>query len=69
MITLEYDGGGAVEHGSVGDVGVSGDPADIGGAPVDVLLRLQVERVLRRRRGVQHVTGLRVDEFYQPVTS
>ena len=58
---LEDDGGGAVEHWAVGDVGVSGDPADVGRAPIHVLCRLQVERVLGRRRRVEHVTGLRVN--------
>ena len=40
---LVHDGGGAVGERSVDDVAVAGDPADVGGAPVDVLLRLQVE--------------------------
>src|SRR5699024_7277587 len=37
--------GGAVDQGSVGDVGVAGDPADVSSAPVHVCLRLQVEDV------------------------
>ncbi len=35
--------GGAVDERRVGDVGVSGDPADIGRAPVHVRLGVQVE--------------------------
>ncbi len=41
----------AVGERSVDDVGVAGDPADVGGAPVDVGVRLEVEdRVVRVRR-------------------
>src|SRR5690606_30716205 len=32
-----HDLGGAVGQGAVDDVGVAGDPADVGGAPVDVV--------------------------------
>ena len=35
---LEHDRGGAVGQRSVDDVAVPGDPADVGGAPVDVLV-------------------------------
>ena len=34
---LEQDAGGAVGQRAVHDVGVTGDPADVGGAPVDLL--------------------------------
>ena len=34
--TLEQDAGGAVHQRAVHDVGVTGDPADVGGAPVDL---------------------------------
>src|SRR5690606_11614651 len=37
--------GGAVHQRAVGHVGVAGDPADVGGAPVDVGLGLEVEDV------------------------
>ena len=50
---LVHHRGRAVEQRPVDDVGVAGDPADVGRAPVDVLLGLQVEDVAgasRRRR-------------------
>ena len=58
--------GHAVGQRPVDDVGVAGHPADVGGAPVDVGLRLQVEdRPVRVRRpdqvaagGVQDALGL-----------
>src|SRR5690606_28562997 len=40
---LVDDLGGAVGQRTVDDVAVPGDPADVGGAPVDVLARLVVE--------------------------
>src|SRR3954453_9169055 len=42
---LVHDAGGPVGEGAVDDVGVSGHPADVGRAPVDVGLRLQIEDV------------------------
>src|SRR5262249_16344388 len=49
---LVDDLGGAVGERAVDDVRVPGDPADVGGAPVDVGLRLEVED------GVVGVAGL-----------
>ena len=46
----------------VDDVAVAGDPADVGGAPVDVLVPLQVEDVVVRRRRADEVAGRRVDD-------
>ena len=40
------DLGGAVGEWSVDDVAVSGDPADVGGAPVDVVSGFVVEDVV-----------------------
>lgn len=40
---LVHDLGGAVGEGAVDDVGVAGDPADVGGAPEDVGLGFEVE--------------------------
>jgi hypothetical protein len=37
---FKQNGGGGVEKRPVGDVGVAGDPADVRGAPVDVLIFL-----------------------------
>ena len=42
---LPHHRGGAVGERAVDDVGVAGDPADVGGAPVDVGLGLEVEDV------------------------
>ena len=63
---LVDDPGGRVGERAVDQVAVAGDPADVGGAPVDVGLRLEVEdRPVRVRRagevaagGVQDALGL-----------
>jgi hypothetical protein len=52
----------AVAEGPVDDVAVAGDPADVGGAPVDVGLRLQVEDVVVRRGAADEVAGGRVND-------
>src|SRR6478672_8814313 len=50
--------GGTVGHRSVDDVGVPGDPADVGGAPVHVGLGLEVEhRPVGVRRADQVAAG------------
>ena len=62
---FEHQGGGAVGERPVDQIGVTGDPAHIGGTPVDVLLVI-VEHVLEGEggidqiaaRGVQHPLGL-----------
>ena len=46
----------------VDDVAVAGDPADVGRAPVDVALRLQVEDVPVRRRDADEIAARRVDD-------
>ena len=46
----------------VDDVAVAGDPADVGGAPVDVHLGLQVEDVVMRRCDPDEVPAGRVDD-------
>ena len=53
---------GAVDEWPVRDVGVAGDPADVRGAPVDVGLRVQVERVLRGHSGLSQVAAGRVQD-------
>lgn len=58
---LEHQGGGAVRQRPVQDVGMPGDPADIGGAPVDVAL-VVVEDVLMRHRRVDEVAAGGVDD-------
>ena len=56
------DLGDAVREGSVDDVGVSGDPADVGGAPVDVLSRFVIEDVVVGVRGLGEVAAGGVDD-------
>ena len=51
---------GAVAERAVDDVAVAGHPADVGGAPVDVGVGLQVEDVVVRRRDADEVAGGRV---------
>ena len=53
---LEHQRGGAVRQRAIDDVGVAGDPADIGGAPVD-LAGLVVEHQLMREAGPDHVAA------------
>ena len=50
----------AVAQRPVDDVAVARHPADVGGAPVDVLPGLQVEDVVVRRRDADEVAGGRV---------
>ena len=62
---LEHQRGRAVRQRPIEDVAVAGDPADVGGAPVDVAVVI-VEHVLMRHRrehqiagaGMQHALGL-----------
>src|SRR3546814_12585285 len=56
---LEKNRRGAVGQRPVADVALSGDPADIGGAPVD-LTGSVVEDVLMRHRHEHHVAAGRV---------
>ena len=53
---LEHQGGGAVRQRAVDDVAVPGDPADIGGAPVDVAVVI-VEHVLVGHRGEHEIAA------------
>ena len=53
---LEHDAGGAVAQRAVDDVAVAGDPADVGGAPVDVVLMI-VEDHLVGHGGIEQVTA------------
>ena len=55
-----HDAGGGVGERSVADVRVPGDPADVSRAPEHIAVRLVIEHVLERRRRVQQVAGLRV---------
>ena len=58
---LVHQHGGTVGERAVHHVRVPGDPADVGGAPEDVLV-LQVEDVLRRRRHLGEVSAGSVDD-------
>jgi hypothetical protein len=53
---LEHQRDGAVGERAVDDVGVTGDPADVGGAPVDLAV-LVVEGVLVRHGGEDQVAA------------
>ena len=52
----------AVRERAVHDVAVAGDPADVGGAPVDVGLGVHVEDVLVRERDLRQVAAGRVHD-------
>jgi hypothetical protein len=53
---------GAVGERAVDDVAVAGDPPDVGGAPVDVGLGLEVEDVLVREGGLREVPAAGVQD-------
>src|SRR5215212_8443652 len=59
--TLVHHAGRAVAHRPVDDVTVPGDPADVGGAPVDVVVA-QVEDVFGSDARLDEVAGGRVDD-------
>ena len=61
---LENHRGGAVRERSIDDVAVPGDPADVGGAPVDVAV-VVVEDVLVRHRHVDVVAAGRVQHAFR----
>src|SRR5450759_740813 len=63
--TLEEDAGGAAGQRTVHDVTVAGDPADVGGAEVDVVV-VQVEHVLERVVHVQQVAAGAVEHALGP---
>ena len=56
-----HEDGGAVLQRAVDDVGVAGDPADVGGAEVDVVVA-EIEDVFRREEGLDGVAAGGVDE-------
>src|SRR5690606_29958280 len=58
---LVHDRGGAEGERAVDDVAVPGDPADVGGAPVDVVL-LEVEDDLGGVGTAEQVAGRRVQD-------
>src|SRR5690242_6629721 len=59
--SLIHDDGRAVGERAIDDVRMPGDPADVGGAPENVVV-FQVENLLRRRRTADDVAAGRVDD-------
>jgi hypothetical protein len=59
---LKEDLRGPVGHRPVDDVAVASDPPHVGGAPVDVVLGVEVEDVLVRHRGPHQVAGGRMED-------
>ena len=53
---FEHQRGGAVGERAIDDVAVAGDPADVGGAPINVAVVI-VEDVLMRHRRVDQIAG------------
>ncbi len=53
---FEHDGGGAVGKRPVDQIGVAGDPAHVGGTPVDVLF-VVVEDVLEGEGGIDQIAA------------
>ncbi len=58
---VEHDGRRAIHQRAVDDVAVAGDPADVGGAPEDVV-RPIVEDPVERRRGPDRIAAGGVDD-------
>ncbi len=63
--SLVHDLGGAVGERAVDDVAVPGDPADVGGAPVDIRLGVQVEDVLVGVRDLGEISAARVQDAFR----
>src|SRR5262249_3700653 len=59
--SLVHEGRRAVRQGPVHDVGVAGNPADVGSAPVDVVV-VQIEDPLVGRADAGEITAGRVDD-------
>src|SRR6185369_11599518 len=55
--------GRAVREWSIHHVAVTGDPADVGGTPVKILV-FEIEDPLRRQVRLQKVTGGRVENAF-----
>ena len=56
---LIHDLSHSIQHRPIGDVGVPGDPADVGGAPVDIVIT-HIKDVFAGGIGVDHVAARRV---------
>ena len=68
---LEHQRGGAVRQRSVDDVAVAGDPADVGGAPVDVAVVVVEDRAggsARRRADSRRSCAARLSAFRSSLT-
>ena len=62
---FEHQRGGAVGERPIDDIAVAGDPADVGGAPVDVAVVI-VEHVLVGHRGVDQIAAGGVQHAFRP---
>ena len=58
--SLIHDLSHSIQHRSIGDVGVTSDPADVGGAPVDIVIT-HIEDVFAGGIGVDHITSCGVE--------
>ena len=58
---VEHDGRRAIHQRPVDDIGVAGDPADVGGAPEDVVLAI-IEDPVEGRGGPDGIAAGRVDD-------
>ena len=56
--------GGTVGQGSIDDVAVSGNPADVGGAPIHICFSVQVENILVREGSLGEVSPRRVQDAF-----
>ena len=57
---FEHHRCGTVEQRSVNNITMTGDPADIGGAPVDIIF-VVLEYIFEGESGVDHITRIGVD--------
>ena len=62
--SLIHEAGGAVGEGAVDEVTMTGDPANVGGAPVDILL-LQVEDVLGGCVGTDEIAARSMEDSFR----
>ena len=62
--TFVHEEGGAIGERAVDDVAMAGDPADVGGAPIDVFIA-EVENVFRGGVGAGQVTAAGVEDPFR----
>ena len=61
---FEHQRGRAIGQRAIDDIAVTGDPADIGRAPIDITLVI-IEHILMRHRGIDQIAAGGVDHAFR----